>query len=140
MQCDPDPRIRITDLRTRILLFSSVADKMTKTSFFSKFCLLLFEGTSSKIISKKSQNSRNQGFSYFFVVDGRIRSREDQKHTDHTDPDPDPQHCGKCVGLSEHLSLNICKSRCKVISFVLVYILLSYPYVYSNYCTEYIFQ
>jgi hypothetical protein len=60
--------IRITDLRIRIriririLLFSSVADKMpSKNKCF-------FKNQSLKIISKtKSENSRNQGFSYFFA-------------------------------------------------------------------------
>jgi hypothetical protein len=42
---DPDPRIRTTDLRIRILLYQS-----------------------SKIkVSKKSQNSKNQGFSDCFA-------------------------------------------------------------------------
>ncbi len=50
---------------------SSVTFKMSKTKFFPKFfCFLLFVGTfkqSSKIkIIKKSQNTRNQGFSYHF--------------------------------------------------------------------------
>jgi hypothetical protein len=40
---DPDPRIRTTGLRIRIMLFSSVAFKMlTKYLFFPpKFCYLL---------------------------------------------------------------------------------------------------
>jgi hypothetical protein len=54
---DPDPRIRITDLRIRILLFSLVADKIaTKISFFEFFCLLIFKGT-SVFIDKKSKRS-----------------------------------------------------------------------------------
>ncbi len=86
---DPDPRIRTTDLRfwiriririlLWIMLFSSVTFMMpTKNNFFlqSFFCLLLFEGTvhlnlSSKtknITKKKSQSSRNQGFSYYFCL------------------------------------------------------------------------
>ncbi len=60
-----------------ILLFSSLAFKVpTKISFFpSYFCLLLFElkvhlHQSSKRykVIKKSQNSCNQGFSYFFCL------------------------------------------------------------------------
>jgi hypothetical protein len=40
-----DPRIRTTDLRIRILLFSSVAFKRTsKNKFFLIFFFLLFEG------------------------------------------------------------------------------------------------
>jgi hypothetical protein len=70
---DPDPQIGqigTTDLRIRILLFSSVADKMpTKIKFFRVFCLLIFEGIlTSVFINKKSKNSKNQGFSYFFCL------------------------------------------------------------------------
>jgi hypothetical protein len=52
------------------------------------FCLLLFEGTfisfSSIIGHKKSQNSRNQGFSYYFclMIDGPDPGGKI------TDPDP----------------------------------------------------
>ncbi len=48
----------------------------------------------SKIKSqKKSQNSKNQGFSYYFCL--MIRIQEAQKHVDPVDPDPDsdPQQC-----------------------------------------------
>jgi hypothetical protein len=48
---DPDPRIRTTNLRIRILLFSSVADKMPQKSFF---CLLLFEGTFTPVFQGKN--------------------------------------------------------------------------------------
>jgi hypothetical protein len=74
-------RIRI---QIRVLLFSSLTFKTsTKTNFLKKlFCLLLFEGTftslfENKKIQKKSQNSWNQDFSYFFCL--MIK-----------DPDPDP--------------------------------------------------
>jgi hypothetical protein len=65
----PDPWYLV---RIRLRLFSSVTFK-TVTKFFSKFfCILLFEGTlhhSPKIKSiKKSQNSRYQGFSYYFCL------------------------------------------------------------------------
>jgi hypothetical protein len=58
---DPDPAIFVIDL--------------TKTIFLSNFfCFLLFEGTvhlyffpGYKVI-KKSQNSRNQGYSYNFCL------------------------------------------------------------------------
>jgi hypothetical protein len=55
-------------------------------------CLILFEGGFTSFIKdKKSQNSRNQGFSSFLLVDGRngtnklrirVRIQEAQKHTD----------------------------------------------------------
>jgi hypothetical protein len=56
--------------------FLSSADKMpTKNFVFSKyFCLLLFEGTFTSIslqrqkVQKKSQNSRNQGYTYFLCL------------------------------------------------------------------------
>ena len=49
---DPDPRIQITDLWIRMLLFSQVADKMpTKNKFFSKVSLIIHQ--SSKIKSQK---------------------------------------------------------------------------------------
>ncbi len=58
-------------IRIRILLFSSLTFKTPIKKLFSPkfFCLLLFEGkfTSKKVI-KKSQNSRNQGFPYYFCV------------------------------------------------------------------------
>jgi hypothetical protein len=65
------------------------------------FCLLLFEGKftsffKDKKVIKKSQNSRNPGFPYYFylMIEGSgssgKRIREIQQHTD---PDPDPQHC-----------------------------------------------
>jgi hypothetical protein len=60
---DPDPSTLISDLQ----------DANKKQIFKEKlFCILLFEGTVllhhfSKVKSKKkSQNSRNQGFSYYF--------------------------------------------------------------------------
>ncbi len=57
---DPDPAV------------FSVADKMpTKNKlFFQSFLLItvLFKGTFTKKVKKKSQNSINQGFSYFFFV------------------------------------------------------------------------
>jgi hypothetical protein len=60
---DPDPAIFVIDLQ----------DANKKLIFLNNlFCLLLFEGTVhlhhfSKIKrQKESQNSRNQGFSYYF--------------------------------------------------------------------------
>jgi hypothetical protein len=103
----PDPRIRTTHLRFRILLFSSVTIKVTsKNIFFYVFCILLFKSTftslfKGKNVIKKSLSSRNEGFSYYFCLmidhrririrtyDERIRIREAQKLTNH----PDPEHC-----------------------------------------------
>jgi hypothetical protein len=89
---DPDPRIRTTYLRSRtrtrsilllvrILLFSSLPDKMpTKNNFFFQrflayYFLKVHLHQFSKIkVKKKSQNSINEDFSYFFLlVNGRIR-------------------------------------------------------------------
>jgi hypothetical protein len=59
---DPDPAIFVID----------VQDALAKTNLKKFSCLLLFEGIQylhqfSKIKSqKRSQNSRNQGFSYYF--------------------------------------------------------------------------
>ncbi len=67
---DPDPAIFVITFKTP-----------TKNEFKKKFfCLLLFEGTftlfcNDKKFRKKSLNSRNQDFSYFFVDDRRIRIR-----------------------------------------------------------------
>ncbi len=62
-------RIRIRDQRIRIwiLLFSSRCQQ--KNIFFLDFCLLLLEETLTSFVKdKKSQNSRNQGFSYYFSL------------------------------------------------------------------------
>jgi hypothetical protein len=51
---DPDPRIRTADLRIRILLFSSVADKMpTKNKFFPYYFFEVNLHQSLKIKSHK---------------------------------------------------------------------------------------
>jgi hypothetical protein len=76
-------RIRTTDLRIQILLFSSVAFKDTNNNKF--FWLLLFEGTvhlhhSPKIKSHKTVEIKV--FLIFCIHDGRIRIR-----TVMTDPD-----------------------------------------------------
>jgi hypothetical protein len=62
------------------------------------FCLLLFKGCTrtsffkDKKVLKKSQNSRNQGFSFYFcfIMKGS-ESGEAQPLTDPTDPDPDAE-------------------------------------------------
>ncbi len=71
---DPDPRVRTTDLRIRILLFTSVMFKMPTKKYFLSF-LLIFEGTFTSIFKEKSQDKkklikqykRNQGRAYFFA-------------------------------------------------------------------------
>jgi hypothetical protein len=77
MDSDHDPRIRNTYLRIRlqILLCLSVADrKPTKNKFFQSFiayCFLkvhLYQSFKDKKSKKKSQISKNQGFSYFFSL------------------------------------------------------------------------
>jgi hypothetical protein len=59
---DPDPAVFVSDLQ-------DINEKLSKF-----FCLLLFEGTYIYIIFlrlkviKKSQNGRNQWFSYYFCL------------------------------------------------------------------------
>jgi hypothetical protein len=64
MDPDPDPAIFVIDLQeaNKILFF-----------LMKFFCLLLFEGTFTSFFKdkknqQKSQNSRNQGFSYYFCL------------------------------------------------------------------------
>ncbi len=63
---DPDPRIHISDWW--ILLFSIMIFKMATKRFFSyylsywSYIYIIFQ---RKKVIKKSQNSRNQGFSYY---------------------------------------------------------------------------
>jgi hypothetical protein len=84
---DPDPRIFwLTDPAPDPALLSVTFKTQTKNNFFSLLCLVLFEGTFTSFFKtesqKVSQNSRNQGFSSFLLVDGRgrIRIQEAQKH------------------------------------------------------------
>ncbi len=99
----------------RIMLFTSLTFKMpTKNKCFVKsfsayYFLKVHLHYFPKIKSQKElQNSNNQGFSYYFCVMIRIRSRiriqtsdkwirirEAQKHVDPLDPDSDPQHWWK---------------------------------------------
>jgi hypothetical protein len=55
---------------TRIM---NVLDQLKVVTSLKFFCLLLFEGTFTSFfkvkIIKKSQNSRNQGFSYYLLLD-----------------------------------------------------------------------
>jgi hypothetical protein len=59
---DPDPAIFVIDLQ----------DANKKLVFFFFFCLLLLECTFTSFFKEKiqieSQNSRNQGFSYYFCT------------------------------------------------------------------------
>jgi hypothetical protein len=72
---------------------------MPLKKFFFKFFFVLIEGTfTSVFIYKKSKNSRNQGFPYFFFAclwkdpnPFKIRTDSDPEGLKHTDPDP--QHC-----------------------------------------------
>ncbi len=83
-----DPRIRTTDLRVRILLYSSVAFKMpTKKSFFSMlFCLLpcFLRVQSSK--TKTHKVVTKQKISRFFLLLCSIM----EGYRD-TDPNPGPR-------------------------------------------------
>ncbi len=79
---DPDPQILTTDLRIRILPFSSVASKMPqqKISFFSTFfCLLFWNYISIKLqrlkVKNKSQTVESKVFLTFLLDDRRIRIR-----------------------------------------------------------------
>ncbi len=118
--CKPEIEVWTTVLRIRIrgsmpltngsgscFFFIDLQDANKKQFFFKKLsCLLLFEGTCTMYIifqrqklKKKSQNSRNQGFSYYFclMIEGSgsrsvpptygsgSGSRRPQKH-------PNPQH------------------------------------------------
>ncbi len=71
--CDSWVRIRTTDIRIRILLFSSEADKMpTKNKFI---CLLIFEGTFTLVSRGKTSKGSHKTveikvFLTFLLVDG----------------------------------------------------------------------
>ncbi len=117
---DPDSGCQFNADTTAILQRTysndSVADpsrRQLKINFSKGklFCLLLFEATFTSFLKdkkskRKSQNGRNQGFSYYFylMIEGsgsvptsysRIRIREAQKPLDPTDPGLDPLQCGK---------------------------------------------
>ncbi len=70
----PDPWIRTSDQRIRILLFSSVSFRTSNKNIFCNnfFGLLLFEGSCKSFHKdknlKKSQNSRKKYFSYHFCL------------------------------------------------------------------------
>jgi hypothetical protein len=52
---DPDPRICTSDLRIRILLFSSVTFNTPTKIFFQIFLLFIFEGTFTSFFKHKSK-------------------------------------------------------------------------------------
>ncbi len=99
---DPNPRIRTTELQIwiRILLFRQWLTKCQKIRFFQSFRAYYFLKVhlhQSSKSQKKSQNSRNQGFSYFlcFSMKGSgsvsVQIMTDlggSKPKDPTDPDP----------------------------------------------------
>ncbi len=76
---DPDPHRWVIDSDLDPALFVSGFQDVKKISFFYVFFTL--EGTFTSVfkVIKKSQNCRNQGFSYFFLLDnGRTRILEAQ--------------------------------------------------------------
>jgi hypothetical protein len=80
---DPDPFIFIIDLQD--------ANKKQILKKFSAYYFLKVLLHHFLKVKKKSQNSRNQGFSYYFLLNDRrirIRIQEAQKHVDPADPDP----------------------------------------------------
>ncbi len=87
------PVLWIRDILVRIQIRASdqwirILDLFAYYTFW-RYIYNIFE---RKKVIKKSQNSRNQGFSWhFLLVDRRIRIREAQKRMGPTDPDP--QHC-----------------------------------------------
>jgi hypothetical protein len=90
---DPDAHQWLTDPNPAF--FVSGWQDANKNKFFSKlFCLLLFDGTGtlpSIFIDKKSkksqQNSRNQGFSYFFACWRKNPDPNPDLNNIMTDPD-----------------------------------------------------
>jgi hypothetical protein len=75
---DPYPRIRTPDLQIPILLFRQWPSRFQQKKIFLRFTAnLFFEGTFTSVI-KKSQKSKNQGFSLLFLQDDawiRIRTK-----------------------------------------------------------------
>ncbi len=70
---DQDPRIRTTDFRIRILLFSSgvLSSCQQKISFFSKFfCLLPFEGTFTVHLSSKIKSHKRFSSLFCLIMEG----------------------------------------------------------------------
>jgi len=98
---DPDPAMFVIDLQA--------TKTKLKKSFSAYYFFKVHLHYSSKIkVQKMSQNSKNQGFSYYFAwqqkddrririqihsADFWIRIQEAQKHVDPVGPDSDPQHC-----------------------------------------------
>ncbi len=85
---DPDPAIFVMDLQ----------EAKKKNYFLKQFsCLLLFEGTFTSFVKdkkskKKSQKSRNQGFSYYFclMIEESGAGAGSRSIPLNNGPDPDP--------------------------------------------------
>jgi hypothetical protein len=96
---DPDPAPDFA------LFVSDFQDANKKYFFFAYYFLKVHLHHSSKMKSlKKSQNSRNKYFSYYFswfLLDaGRFWNREAQKQTDTLNPDP--EHWFSVLYRTEH--------------------------------------
>ncbi len=88
---DLDPRIRTTDLwirkRIRILLFSSVADKMPTENFF--LLLITFSGTFTSVFNdKKSKGSHKIVEIRVFLTCYTCWQKDPDPYKIMTDPDP----------------------------------------------------
>ncbi len=98
----PDPRIRTTELRIRIriLLFSSVAFKMSKniSLFFLSFLLLFFVGTFPSLFKDKKSWRSHFYYCFCFMMEG-CGSGSGQIMTD-------PQHCIRWSKYCDFLDVN----------------------------------
>ncbi len=94
---DLDPRVHAT---IWILLFFVIdlQDANEKIIFFLSFLsLFLFEGIFTSFFKDKKSTRSHKPVGIkvcllFLLDDRRTRIQEAQKHTDPTDPEPDPQH------------------------------------------------
>ncbi len=85
---DPDPTIFVIDLQ-------NVNKKLILKKISAYYFLKVHLHNFSKIKSQKeSQNSSNQGFSYYFcmMTEGSGSIPLTNGGPKHVDPDPDPQH------------------------------------------------
>ncbi len=86
---NPDPAYFVIDLqgaKQKKIFFNSIS------AYY--FLRVHLHHLKKKKVKKKSQNTRNPGFSYLIRTSDlwiQIRILEAQNHTDPTDPDP--QHC-----------------------------------------------
>jgi hypothetical protein len=101
-------RVRASDQSGSYYFRSWPSRRQIKTIFSLSVSALYFfwRYIYSIFLRQKPQNSRDQGFSYYFSLmielsgsgagSGSVPlayGSGGQKHTDPTDPDPDPQHC-----------------------------------------------